>query len=97
MFAVFTFWAWIKTDASSNAIQRRHSITIDAERYRAWKEEQQSASMESRPEYPKSFQEIMELLEKGIPVPGIKVIPDRLHDQPPSQPSMAPRKKPWEE
>ena len=78
-------------------ICRRLSITIDPERYKAWKDDQQVVSTETGPEYPKSFQEIMEMVQKGIPVPGIKIIPDRLHHLPLSQPSMAPRKKPWEE
>ncbi|KAI8054685.1 hypothetical protein BDF22DRAFT_742626 [Syncephalis plumigaleata] len=66
------------------------------------KEEQATSSPETtdssaqEPAYPNSFQAICELIAAGKPVPGIRYIPDRLNEEPPSQSSMTPRPKPWE-
>ena len=44
-----------------------------------------------------SFDEIVELISTGKPVPGIRQIPDQLSTDPPSTSSCpAPPKKPWE-
>ncbi|KAI9598972.1 hypothetical protein BDF19DRAFT_429696, partial [Syncephalis fuscata] len=48
------------------------------------------------PTYPHSFQAICELIAAGQPVPGIRMIPNQLNEQPPSQSNLAPRRKPWE-
>ena len=59
-----------------------------------------SASMapdaENEPQGP-SFDEIVELISTGKPVPGIRQIPDQLNKDPPSTSSSpVPPKKPWE-
>ncbi|RPA99975.1 hypothetical protein L873DRAFT_1681587 [Choiromyces venosus 120613-1] len=46
--------------------------------------------------YPMSFAHIVELITKGLPIPGIKQIPNELNSAPPSQPVRAKRLKPWE-
>ncbi|KAJ3156180.1 hypothetical protein HDU86_004148 [Geranomyces michiganensis] len=46
--------------------------------------------------YPRSFQEICEMVARGDEVPGIRQIPDRLNDAAPSASALGPRKKPWE-
>jgi len=44
-----------------------------------------------------SFEEIIQLITTGQPVPGIRQIPDQLSTEPPSTSSSpAPPKKPWE-
>ena len=44
-----------------------------------------------------SFDEIIQLITTGQPVPGIRQIPDQLSTEPPStSTSPAPPKKPWE-
>ncbi|ORE13446.1 hypothetical protein CU097_008778 [Rhizopus azygosporus] len=43
-----------------------------------------------------TFQEIVDMIEKGIEIPGIKQIPNTLNDGTPSQPQMKARPKPWE-
>ncbi|KAL8773955.1 MAG: hypothetical protein Q9209_001385 [Squamulea sp. 1 TL-2023] len=46
--------------------------------------------------YPSSFGQIVDLITKGEPIPGIKEIPDTLLTGHQSAPSTAKRKKPWE-
>ena len=43
-----------------------------------------------------SFDEIVELIATGKPVPGIRQIPDQLSTDPPSTSSSPTPKKPWE-
>ncbi|KAG0202729.1 hypothetical protein BGX28_004863 [Mortierella sp. GBA30] len=50
----------------------------------------------SDPSYPKSFQEICELIASGKPIPGIRQIPNSLAEGTPSEAKMAPKPKPWE-
>ncbi|XP_068638936.1 peroxisomal membrane protein PEX14-like [Aristolochia californica] len=49
-------------------------------------------------QYPKSYMEIMAMIQRGEKPPGIREIDDRPPNpnQPPSNPHMAPRAKPWE-
>ncbi|KAL8712820.1 MAG: hypothetical protein Q9220_003028 [cf. Caloplaca sp. 1 TL-2023] len=46
--------------------------------------------------YPPSFNQIVELITKGEPIPGIKEIPDTLLTGQESAATTAKRKKPWE-
>ena len=52
------------------------------------------------PKYPKSFAEVCDMIAKGIPIPGIKTIPDTTHDPTfklqTTSSTMHPIKKPWE-
>lgn len=48
------------------------------------------------PPYPMSFQEIVELISTGKPIPGIKDIPDTLLEGQSSESSKQARRKPWE-
>ncbi|KAG0377655.1 hypothetical protein BGX24_005688 [Mortierella sp. AD032] len=63
-------------------------------------EESQSSSNDaapaSDPSYPKSFQEICELIASGKPIPGIRQIPNNLAEGTPSEAKLAPKLKPWE-
>ncbi|KAJ3064219.1 hypothetical protein HDU99_004536 [Rhizoclosmatium hyalinum] len=55
------------------------------------------SSSSSSPTYPKSFAEICELVARGEPIPGIRLIPTTVHDRSlASVPQLAPRLKPWE-
>ncbi|KAF9093588.1 hypothetical protein BGX27_001585 [Mortierella sp. AM989] len=49
------------------------------------------------PSYPKSFQEICELIAAGKPIPGIRQIPNSLAEGTPSEAKLAPKLKPWEQ
>ncbi|KAG0019980.1 hypothetical protein BGZ80_004963 [Entomortierella chlamydospora] len=49
------------------------------------------------PSYPKSFQEICDLIAAGKPIPGIRQIPNNLADGTPSEAKLAPKLKPWEQ
>lgn len=46
--------------------------------------------------YPTSFSEIVELITKGDPIPGIKEVPDIILDGQASHATTAKRRKPWE-
>ncbi|KAJ3187841.1 hypothetical protein HDU85_006234 [Gaertneriomyces sp. JEL0708] len=50
----------------------------------------------SEPQYPRSFQELCEMVAKGEEIPGIKTIPNKINEESPSQSVLRPRKKPWE-
>ncbi|KAG0073726.1 hypothetical protein BGZ93_002744 [Podila epicladia] len=59
-------------------------------------QEAESSSSDGNPNYPKSFQEICELIASGKPIPGIRQIPNNLAEGTPSAPKLAPKPKPWE-
>ncbi|KAF9310749.1 hypothetical protein BG003_008151 [Podila horticola] len=59
-------------------------------------QEEESSSTDANPSYPKSFQEICELIASGKPIPGIRQIPNNLAEGTPSAPKLAPKPKPWE-
>lgn len=54
------------------------------------------ASEQPAAPYPSSFSQIVDLITKGEPIPGIKEIPNTLLLGQDSAPSTAKRKKPWE-
>ncbi|KAI9483331.1 MAG: hypothetical protein EXX96DRAFT_594155 [Benjaminiella poitrasii] len=77
--------------------------SFDIEEYRAWKKETQqptseekdaTAEKEKPPRF--TFQEIVDMIEKGIEIPGIKQIPNVLNEGIPSESKMPARPKPWE-
>ncbi|KAG2201888.1 hypothetical protein INT46_006698 [Mucor plumbeus] len=76
------------------------SFNVDA--YKSWKNEnqepvneQESAIEDDKP--PRfTFQELVDMIEKGIEIPGIKQIPNVLNEGTPSKAKMAARPKPWE-
>ncbi|KAF9908033.1 hypothetical protein EC991_010277 [Linnemannia zychae] len=55
-----------------------------------------AATPSADPSYPKSFQEICELIASGKPIPGIRQIPNNLAEGTPSEAKLAPKLKPWE-
>ncbi|KAF9097555.1 hypothetical protein BGX23_008458 [Mortierella sp. AD031] len=55
-----------------------------------------AATPAADPSYPKSFQEICELIASGKPIPGIRQIPNNLAEGTPSEAKLAPKLKPWE-
>ncbi|CAO3571001.1 unnamed protein product [Mortierella alpina] len=55
-----------------------------------------TTSASADPSYPKSFQEICELIATGKPIPGIRQIPNNLAEGTPSEAKLAPKLKPWE-
>ncbi|KAL8872628.1 MAG: hypothetical protein Q9174_001768 [Haloplaca sp. 1 TL-2023] len=59
---------------------------------------EQNAQSEQEPQapYPTSFSQIVDLITKGEPIPGIKDIPDTLLTGQESVAATAKRKKPWE-
>ncbi|TPX72251.1 hypothetical protein SpCBS45565_g00545 [Spizellomyces sp. 'palustris'] len=57
---------------------------------------QPSENKVSEPQYPRSFQELCEMVARGEEVPGIRTIPNKINEAPPSESHLAPRRKPWE-
>ena len=55
-----------------------------------------AGSSEPPAPYPTSFEQIVELISTGQPIPGIKDVPDTVLEGQASQPSAARRKKPWD-
>ena len=47
--------------------------------------------------YPTSFGQIVELITQGKPIPGVREVPHTLLTGQESQPTLAKRKKPWEQ
>lgn len=78
---------------------------FDVEAYQTWKTENkettaelavtaEDANNEKPPRF--TFQELVDMIEKGIEIPGIKHIPNVLNEGTPSEAKMAARPKPWE-
>ncbi|KAI9033676.1 hypothetical protein CLU79DRAFT_724863 [Phycomyces nitens] len=65
---------------------------FDLEAFREWKEKQVADQAPKR----FTFQELVEMIETGKEVPGIKQIPNTLNEGKPSQPKLSVRRKPWE-
>ncbi|KAK6200150.1 uncharacterized protein RJT21DRAFT_121045 [Scheffersomyces amazonensis] len=57
---------------------------------------QQSSSSSSDPPYSSNYQELVELIISGKPVPGIKQIPDTVLTEESSKSQASQRVKPWE-
>ncbi|CAO3650143.1 unnamed protein product [Mucor hiemalis] len=80
------------------------SIHSNLKAYKDWKESNQIPSAkikkteEENAEKPPrfSFQELVDMIEKGIEIPGIKQIPNVLNEGKPSEAKMTARPKPWE-
>ncbi|KAI7894291.1 uncharacterized protein EV154DRAFT_499144 [Mucor mucedo] len=75
---------------------------FDVEAYTSWKSEKQEpvveqATKEETDKPPRfTFQELVDMIEKGIEIPGIKQIPNVLNEGTPSEAKMTARPKPWE-
>ncbi|GAB5588567.1 hypothetical protein Unana1_03467 [Umbelopsis nana] len=54
------------------------------------------SNTEDEPPRRLTFQEIVEKIEKGEEIPGIKQIPNKLNEAPPSEAKLSARPKPWE-
>lgn len=72
---------------------------IEYDKYIKWKDENHGlepnpASTEKPPRF--TFQEIVNMIEKGIEIPGIKHIPNTINEGTPSAAKMKARPKPWE-
>ncbi|EIE79762.1 hypothetical protein RO3G_04467 [Rhizopus delemar RA 99-880] len=72
---------------------------IQYDEYIKWKDsEHEPEPTSEREEKPPrfTFQEIVDMIEKGIEIPGIKQIPNIINDGVPSESKMKTRPKPWE-
>ncbi|KAI7903953.1 uncharacterized protein BX663DRAFT_505852 [Cokeromyces recurvatus] len=76
---------------------------FDIEEYKTWKKGSQETMMKGKDMNEKensatrfTFQEIVDMIEKGIEIPGIKQIPNVLNEGTPSESKMLARPKPWE-
>ncbi|KAJ3023245.1 hypothetical protein HKX48_003849 [Thoreauomyces humboldtii] len=90
------YLAWIK---KQTAVPSAISLPTEDGSARTSTEEESepgSGPGDDAAQYPRSFQEICEMVAKGELVPGIKQIPDTLNEQAPSASALNPRKKPWE-
>ncbi|KAI9319615.1 hypothetical protein BX666DRAFT_1853695 [Dichotomocladium elegans] len=83
--------------------------TFDYDAYVAWKSSAKSTSQEEKKDESKeeladdaqkptrfTFQELVEMIETGQEIPGIRQIPNKLNDGEPSRPKLSARRKPWE-
>ncbi|KAI9361559.1 hypothetical protein BD770DRAFT_317530 [Pilaira anomala] len=76
--------------------------SFDPVAYRAWKAENQEPVNEQEKHFieekpPRfTFQELVDMIEKGIEIPGIKQIPNVINEGTPSEAKMTARPKPWE-
>ncbi|RKO86568.1 hypothetical protein BDK51DRAFT_5637, partial [Blyttiomyces helicus] len=59
-------------------------------------ESEPEGAADGEPRYPRSFHELCEMVARGEPIPGIRTIPDKLNDAPPSVSVLGQRRKPWE-
>ncbi|KAI1311538.1 hypothetical protein EDD11_003454 [Mortierella claussenii] len=75
--------------ASDSITPSTHTTNID--------DDATAAVPAADPTYPKSFQEICELIAAGKPIPGIRQIPNNLAEGTPSEAKLAPKLKPWEQ
>ena len=57
---------------------------------------QNGVDLEQSPPYPLSFNQIVELVTAGQPIPGIKDIPNTVLEGRASEATRGTRKKPWE-
>ncbi|KAF9335742.1 hypothetical protein BG006_010723 [Podila minutissima] len=90
------YLAWRAAGGSGSA-QETHEIQDEQQTTEAAPvQEAESSSSDANPSYPKSFQEICELIASGKPIPGIRQIPNNLAEGTPSAPKLAPKPKPWE-
>ncbi|OBZ89067.1 hypothetical protein A0J61_02880 [Choanephora cucurbitarum] len=64
---------------------------FDIQQYEQWKQQ----SKDDKP-VRFTFQELVDMIEKGIEIPGIKQIPNVLNEGTPSEAKMTARPKPWE-
>ncbi|KAI8066899.1 hypothetical protein BC940DRAFT_274648 [Gongronella butleri] len=81
---------------------------IDFDAYQSWKNEDEDAqAKEKEPTTtamgdtvtipPKlTFQQVVDMIESGQEVPGIRQIPNKLNEGTPSEAKMTVRRKPWE-
>jgi hypothetical protein len=90
---------------------RKYGIHVHFDTYKAWKAEheaakgshvngqaddQQPASNEPEPGPKFSYQEIVEMIQSGKPIPGIKEIPDTVLEGQGTTATKSARRKPWE-
>ncbi|CAF9909800.1 MAG: hypothetical protein GOMPHAMPRED_006869 [Gomphillus americanus] len=90
---------------------RKFKTPLDFSEYQKWHSEQtlgvqndtpdvsmqsQSNVTDEQPPYPMTFNEIVELITSGKPVPGIKEIPNTVLEGQASESRISNRKKPWE-
>ncbi|KAH8550395.1 hypothetical protein BGW37DRAFT_428033 [Umbelopsis sp. PMI_123] len=72
---------------------------FDYEEYQQWSKNRNSTvNSATDADAPRrlTFQEIVDKIEKGEEIPGIKQIPNKLNEAPPSEAKLSVRPKPWE-
>ncbi|KAA8916082.1 hypothetical protein TRICI_001733 [Trichomonascus ciferrii] len=83
----------VKLNAQIFYYNKQRGTDLTLEGYRTWKNEPQSEDSKK----PKSYNDIVELILSGKPIPGIMDIPNTTLGEEASSESKAPeRKKPWE-
>ena len=96
------FGEWKATNQSSHISQETEPYPTEPDLSKPWFEQLASAGLsednESKIEVSgPTFDEIVELISSGKPVPGIRQIPDMLSSESPSiSTTKQPPKKPWE-
>ncbi|KAL0082425.1 hypothetical protein J3Q64DRAFT_1720622 [Phycomyces blakesleeanus] len=67
---------------------------FDLDAFREWKAKKEADVDQEQKRF--TFQELVEMIETGKEIPGIKQIPNTLNEGTPSQPKLNVRRKPWE-
>ncbi|ORX54398.1 hypothetical protein DM01DRAFT_1407259 [Hesseltinella vesiculosa] len=72
---------------------------MDADAYQAWKKVPSTTELGDTVTIPPklTFQQVVEMIESGQDVPGIRQIPNKLNQGTPSEARLTARRKPWEQ
>ncbi|KAL1925316.1 uncharacterized protein VTP21DRAFT_199 [Calcarisporiella thermophila] len=83
----FDYDAYLKWKSSEKSEQPTEGVKMTGAK---------SKEKDDEPHYPLSFHQICDMIARGEEIPGIRQIPNKLHEGTPSKPSLQPRPKPWE-
>lgn len=93
----------VKLNAQLFYYNKHHGTQLDLQGYQSWRNNQESStnsgiSQDDQKALPNSYNDIVEMILSGKPIPGIKEIPNTvLGEEASSESSATERKKPWEQ
>ncbi|KAI9495507.1 hypothetical protein BDB00DRAFT_236117 [Zychaea mexicana] len=93
---------WNSNDDTGSSSDKKDGIAATATETEESKETNDSRDSESEkkedgdkpPRF--TFQELVEMIETGQEIPGIRQIPNKINEGTPSEPKLSVRRKPWE-
>ncbi|CAB4415136.1 unnamed protein product [Rhizophagus irregularis] len=92
------YLAW-KTNTKKSVSSNIEDNTVSTSRETSVRDVNNNPQTEQaadNPQYPRTFHQLVEMISKEQPIPGIKQIPNELNKGTPSNPTIKPRPKPWE-